>query len=285
MPPENRTRVDDHSKLNVAMPTNKLAGDRPALLVVDVQRDFCPGGALAVPSGDRVVPVLNRCLGDALEHGMPIYASRDWHPRITRHFKQYGGEWPPHCVQDTEGARFHPDLDLPSSTIVITKGQDPERPGYSAFEGRTPEEKTLLADMRERNLDHLYVGGLATDYCVKQSVLDAIRHGFKVTVLRDAIAGVDIQPGDSERAIAQMRDAGATMLKTHVSFQAPTGARLQRRHRMPVYEYVCRDCQKAFEIVRPISEAQATDVKCPACGGHHVDRTYSRVYAVTSKKS
>jgi len=194
------------------MPTNELAGDRSALLVVDVQRDFCPGGALAVPSGDRVVPVLNRYLGDALEHGMTIYASRDWHPPITRHFKQYGGEWPPHCVQDTEGARVHPDLHLPSSTIVITKGQDPERPGYSAFEGRTPDGKTLLADMRDRNLDHLYVGGLATDYCVKQSVLDAIRQGFKVTVLHDGIAGVDVRPGDSERATAEMRDAGAVMM-------------------------------------------------------------------------
>jgi nicotinamidase/pyrazinamidase len=194
------------------MPTNELAGDRSALLVVDVQRDFCPGGALAVPNGDRVVPVLNRYLGDALEHGMPIYASRDWHPRITRHFKQYGGEWPSHCVHDTEGAHFHSELHLPSSTIVITKGQDPERPGYSAFEGRTPEGETLLADMRERNLDHLYVAGLATDYCVKQSVIDAIRQGFKVTVLDDAIAAVDLRPGDSDRAIAEMRDAGAVMM-------------------------------------------------------------------------
>ena len=183
-----------------------------ALLVVDVQKDFCPGGALAVPSGDRVVPVLNRYIREATKRGMPIYASRDWHPHVTRHFTQYGGEWPPHCVQDTEGARFHPDLHFPSSTIVVTKGQDPQRPGYSAFEGRTPDGKTLLADMRERNIDHLYVGGLATDYCVKQSVLDALRQGFKVTVLGDAVAGVDVRPGDSEQAIAQMRDAGAVMI-------------------------------------------------------------------------
>lgn len=189
-----------------------MTGNRAALVIVDVQKDFCPGGALAVPSGDRVVPVLNCYIADATQRGVPIYASRDWHPRVTRHFTQYGGEWPPHCVQDTEGARFHPDLRLPPSTIVVTKGQDPERPGYSAFEGRTPDGKTLLADLRERNIDHLYVGGLATDYCVKQSVLDALRHGFPVTILSDAIAGVDVQPGDSERAIAQMRDAGAVIM-------------------------------------------------------------------------
>lgn len=186
-----------------------MTGDRAALLIVDVQKDFCPGGALAVAGGDRVVPVLNRYIADATERGVPIYASRDWHPRVTRHFTQYGGEWPPHCVQDTEGARFHPNLRLPPSTIVVSKGQDPESPGYSAFEGRTPDGRTFLADLRERNIDHLYVGGLATDYCVKQSVLDALRQGFQVTILSDAIAGVDVQPGDSEQAIAQMREAGA----------------------------------------------------------------------------
>ncbi len=182
---------------------------RSALLIVDVQNDFCPGGALPVPHGDRVVPVLNRYVGDAVEHGMPVYASRDWHPAVTRHFKEYGGEWPPHCVQNTEGGRFHADLQLPDSAIVVSKGQDPDKPGYSALEGSTVDGKTLLADLRARQVDHLYVGGLATDYCVKQSVLDALAAGLKVTVLRDAIAGIDAQPGDADRAIARMLEAGA----------------------------------------------------------------------------
>jgi nicotinamidase/pyrazinamidase len=182
---------------------------RSALLIVDVQNDFCPGGALPVPHGDRVVPVLNRYVSDAVEHGMPVYASRDWHPAVTRHFKEYGGEWPPHCVQNTEGGRFHADLQLPSSAIVVSKGQDPDKPGYSALEGYTDDGKTLLADLQRRQIDHLYVGGLATDYCVKQSVLDALAAGLKVTVLRDAIAGIDAQPGDADRAIAEMHEAGA----------------------------------------------------------------------------
>jgi nicotinamidase/pyrazinamidase len=182
---------------------------RSALLIVDLQNDFCPGGALAVPDGDRVIPVLNRYAADAAERSMPVYASRDWHPAVTRHFKAYGGEWPPHCVQDTEGGQFHPDLELPASTIVISKGQDPDKPGYSAMEGNTSEGKTLLADLRERRINHLYVGGLATDYCVRQSVLDALTAGLKVTVLQDAIAGIDAQPGDAARAIQEMREAGA----------------------------------------------------------------------------
>ena len=182
---------------------------RSALLIVDVQNDFCPGGALPVPEGDRIIPVLNRRAADAARQSMPVYASRDWHPAITRHFKAYGGEWPPHCVQDTEGGRFHADLELPASTIVISKGQDPDKPGYSAMEGYTPDGKTLLADLRERRINHLYVGGLATDYCVRQSVLDALTAGLKVTVLQEAIAGIDAQPGDTARALQEMREAGA----------------------------------------------------------------------------
>ena len=182
-----------------------------ALLIVDVQKDFCPGGALAVPDGDRVVPVLNDYLARACERGMPIYASRDWHPTVTSHFKAQGGEWPPHCVQLTDGASFHADLRLPPSTVVVTKGQDSDSPGYSALEGLTPEGQTLLAALHERQIGHLYVGGLATDYCVSQSVLDARRAGFDVTVLGDAIAGVDVRPGDSARALERMREAGAAV--------------------------------------------------------------------------
>ena len=185
---------------------------RSALLIVDVQKDFCPGGALPVPDGDRVVPALNRHIADAMARGSPVYASRDWHPAVTRHFQPHGGPWPPHCVQDTDGAGFHKDLQLPASAIVISKGQDPDSPGYSALEGYTCQGRTLLSDLRERQIDHLDVGGLATDYCVKHSVLDALGFGFDVTVLADAIAGVDVQPDDSTRAIDDMRRAGAEIL-------------------------------------------------------------------------
>jgi nicotinamidase/pyrazinamidase len=188
------------------MPTNE---EHAALLVVDVQKDFCPGGSLAVPEGDRVVPTLNRHISRAVSRHWPVYASRDWHPPVTSHFREYGGEWPPHCVENTGGAAFHDDLRLPSSAVVITKGQDPEHPGYSAFQGHTPDGRSLLDELRDRRVKHLYVGGLATDYCVKHSVLDALKAGFEVTVLGDAIAGVNLRPEDSARAIEEMRAAGA----------------------------------------------------------------------------
>ena len=182
-------------------------GDRTALLVVDVQNDFCHGGALAVPDGDRVVDALNQYIDYAVVQGVPVYASRDWHPAVTRHFKSRGGPWPAHCVQGSDGARFHPDLHLPSTAIVITKGESRDSAGYSAFEGRTPAGKPFLADLRERGINRLVVGGLATDYCVKHSVLDALSAGLQVTILEDAIAGVD--PEDSNSALSQMRDRGA----------------------------------------------------------------------------
>ena len=180
-----------------------------ALLVVDVQHDFCPGGALAVAHGDRVVPVLNRCLADATQQRLRAYASRDWHPAVSDHFAAYGGPWPPHCVQHTDGALFHPDLELPASTIVITKGDDPREHGYSAFDGHTADGRSLLEDLRAHQIDQVYIGGLATDYCVRTSVLDARRAGLWVAVLTDAITGIDVQPGDCDRALEEMCAAGA----------------------------------------------------------------------------
>jgi nicotinamidase/pyrazinamidase len=179
-----------------------------AVLLVDVQNDFCPGGALPVPDGNRVVPVLNAAVEQAVRQGLPIYASRDWHPPVTSHFKEHGGSWPVHCVRDSPGARFHPGLRLPPEAIVVTKGVDPASHGYSAFDGTIPGGVPLGEDLRRRGITHLIVGGLATDYCVKQSVLDARRQGFEVTVLQDAIAGVDVSPGDSARAVEEMRTAG-----------------------------------------------------------------------------
>lgn len=186
-----------------------MAEKRSALLIVDVQKDFCPGGALPAPEGGRIVAPLNRYIDEAAAHGWPVYASRDWHPPVTRHFRAYGGEWPVHCVERTAGAAFHPDLRLPASAIVVSKGQHADRPGYSAFEGYTADGRTLADDLRARGIDHLYVGGIATDYCVRHSVLDARRAGLDVTVLGDAIAGVDVTPGDAARALDEMRAAGA----------------------------------------------------------------------------
>jgi nicotinamidase/pyrazinamidase len=185
---------------------------RRAIIVVDVQRDFCPGGALPAPGGDRIIPVLNRYLAEAWELAMPIYASRDWHPPVTIHFKAYGGEWPSHCVQGTPGAEFHPALRLPANAIVITKGDNPERHGYSAFEGHTESGRPLLEDLRARQIDLLYVTGLATDYCVEQTTHDALRGGLRVAVLVDAIAGINVRPGDVDRALAGMSHAGADLV-------------------------------------------------------------------------
>jgi nicotinamidase/pyrazinamidase len=182
---------------------------KAALIVVDVQNDFCPGGALAAPGGAAIVPVLNRYLAEAHTSGVTIYASRDWHPTNTRHFKAHGGLWPPHCVQRTPGAAFHPALALPPDAIVISKGDTPDREGYSAFEGHTVEGRPLADDLRARHIDELRIGGIATDYCVKETVFDALRHGFRVTVLSDAITGIDVEPGDAQRALDAMRAAGA----------------------------------------------------------------------------
>lgn len=180
-----------------------------ALLVVDVQNDFCTGGALAVPNSERVVEALNRHIAQATARELPVYASRDWHPPGTAHFKDYGGEWPVHCVQHSEGARFHSDLRLPPAAIVITKGDRADEAGYSAFDGHTAAGEALLSDLQARGVTHLYVGGLATDYCVRASVLDALASGLDVTVLSDAVAGVDVTPGDSARALDTMRSQGA----------------------------------------------------------------------------
>lgn len=184
-----------------------MTATRSALLVVDVQNDFVPGGALGVPGGDRVVSVINRYIDQAVKAGMTVYASRDWHPAVTSHFKPYGGPWPVHCVQNTPGAQFHPDLKLPPNAVIVTKGTNPDKPGYSAFDGEVAPGKSFLADLHERGIGHLYIGGLATDYCVRQSVLSALTDKLKVTVLDDAIAGVSAE--DSTNALTEMRQQGA----------------------------------------------------------------------------
>lgn len=180
-----------------------------ALLIIDVQNDFCPGGSLAVPHGDRVIEPLNSIATAFAVAGLPVIASRDWHPVITKHFKAYGGVWPVHCVQETPGAAFHPDLNLPDGTQVVTKGNDPDSDSYSAFDGIDMHNVLLGQLLASLNVSHLIIGGLATDYCVKTTVLDALKAGFDVTLLSDAIAGVDVVAGDSEKALEDMNMAGA----------------------------------------------------------------------------
>ena len=184
-------------------------GENPALLIVDVQNDFCPGGTLPVPGGDEVVPLLNRYIELFRTAGLPVFASRDWHPAETSHFKAYGGTWPAHCVQGSEGARFHPDLMLPTEAVILSKGMNPAQDDYSAFQGVNDQGAPLPKIIESMGITRLYVGGLATDYCVRASVLEGIEHGLAVTLLKDAVRGVDLTPGDSERAMAEMVAAGA----------------------------------------------------------------------------
>jgi nicotinamidase/pyrazinamidase len=182
---------------------------KPALIIIDVQNDFCAGGSLAVPGGDEVVPALNRYIEVFLRAHLPIYATRDWHPERTKHFKAFGGLWPPHCVQGSKGAEFHPDLKLPLEATIVSAGMNFDEEGYSGFDGCTEAGTGLAAELKQDGIDHLYIGGLATDYCVKHTALDGLRNGFSVTLLRDAVRGVNLNPGDSERALEEMAEAGA----------------------------------------------------------------------------
>lgn len=180
-----------------------------ALIVVDVQNDFCPGGALPVPGGNDIIPVLNRYIGVFNSKKLPIYATRDWHPENHISFKTRGGPWPPHCIQNTWGAQFHPDLNIPlHNTIVISKAVEPDREAYSGFEGTN-----LEADLKSRGVRRVFIGGLATDYCVKETVMDALKIGFEVVLLEDASRGVDVNAGDSEKAINEMILNGAIAVR------------------------------------------------------------------------
>ncbi|MCC7104766.1 MAG: nicotinamidase [Chloroflexi bacterium] len=183
-----------------------------ALLVVDVQNDFCAGGSLEVKGGDEIVPVLNHWIERARDASRPIVATRDWHPAETIHFQAYGGTWPPHCVQGTQGARFHPGLALPNDALIVSSGTRPDEDGYSGFDAVDEDGQPLSEALRRRGVRKVYVGGLATDYCVRATVLDALKAGFEVGLIRSAVRGVDLQPGDSERALEEMRAAGAEIV-------------------------------------------------------------------------
>jgi nicotinamidase/pyrazinamidase len=175
-----------------------------ALVIVDFQNDFCPGGALAVPDGDAIAVRINDlAASDAFDL---VVATRDWHPADHSSFAEHGGPWPVHCVAGTPGAELHEALDPTPIDAVVDKGQDRETDGYSGFEATE-----LASLLREHGIDHVTVVGLATDYCVKNTALDALREGFSVTVDSTATRGVDVEPDDSARALAEVRAAGASV--------------------------------------------------------------------------
>ena len=180
--------------------------DTDALMAIDVQNDFCPGGALPVPQGGQVVPALNQWLA---VKGLLAVATRDWHPTNHSSFKRHGGPWPDHCVQGSPGAELHPDLDTDAIDVVISTGTAPEADGYSGFDN--PE---LLEVLQRQAVKRLWMGGLATEYCVKATVLAGRRNGFEVFVMEDAIRGIEAAPGDCEKARKEMEDAGAVFVRS-----------------------------------------------------------------------
>jgi nicotinamidase-related amidase len=190
--------------LGMQRKTKFKVNENDALIIVDVQVDFCPGGRLPVPRGDGIIPVLNRYIDLFERVRARVFATRDWHPPNHISFEERGGPWPAHCVQGSDGARFHPDLRLPEDVIVISKATDQERESYSGFDGTE-----LDADLRKNGVRRVFVGGLATDYCVKNTVLDGLRRGFDVVLLIDATKGIDRVSGDSKRAIREMTSKGA----------------------------------------------------------------------------
>ena len=179
-----------------------------ALLLADIQNDFLPGGALGVARGDEIVPTLNRYVTAFHARGLPVFATRDWHPPNHCSFRQQGGIWPIHCVRGSTGAEFHPDFHLPPSAIIISKATDPRKEAYSAFEGTALDER-----LREIGVRRLFIGGLATDYCVLNTVRDAAARGYAVCLLMDAIRAVNLKPDDGRKAEEEMVCLGAVPIR------------------------------------------------------------------------
>jgi len=189
--------------------------DGTALLVVDVQNDFAdPSGSLYVQDGEQVVPFINREIDRAQEAGVPVVYTKDWHPPDTPHFAEHGGKWPVHCVRDTWGAEFHPDLKAVGEVILKAKGPEDGYSGFSVEHLPTGErrETGLEQLLRDRGVDHVVIVGLATDYCVKETALDAVRKGFDAEVLTAATRPVDVEPGDGDRALHDLEHAGVTLV-------------------------------------------------------------------------
>ena len=180
-----------------------------ALLVTDVQNDFCPGGALGAASGDAVAVTMSRAAKAFAAKGATVFTTQDWHPLEHSSFKDQGGHWPPHCVQGTEGAELHPALKLPKGTHAIKKGASLDKDAYSGF-----VDSDLEQQLKKANISRVFVGGIATDYCVLNTVIDALGLGFETYVLTDAVAAIDVESGDGLRALHLMESSGATLVTT-----------------------------------------------------------------------
>lgn len=211
--------MDDYSHLFDASPATGAAsrialgrqlglhsGD--ALLAVDVQRDFLPGGSMPVLGGNRVIPALNAYVATFVAHELPVFFTRDWHPESHCSFRQNGGRWPAHCVQGTLGAEWPAQLHVPDQVRIVSKATDAATEAYSGFWGTA-----LLALLRGLKVRRVFIGGLATDYCVHDTAMDARKYGFEVVLLADAIAAVNAQPGDATRAIRTMLEQGVTLFE------------------------------------------------------------------------
>lgn len=189
--------------------------DNSALIVVDMQNDFLPGGSLEVPNSDTIIPIINEYIRFFEKWGKLVVFTRDWHPENHISFKENGGIWPKHCIQNTQGANFHPDLYIPKESLIISKAYEPNIEAYSGF-----ENTNLHQELQNRNIKNLYVCGVATDYCVLNTVLSALDLKYKVYLLVDAIRGVDLKPNDSEEAIKTMISKGAEILVLDELFQS-----------------------------------------------------------------
>jgi len=244
-----RPRPNLHKQLGLR------AGD--ALVIVDVQRDFLPGGSLAVPGGNEVVAPLNAYIAAFEAKQLPIFMTRDWHPANHCSFTEAGGPWPAHCVRDTPGAQWAEGLNVVPSARIISKATEPAAEAYSGFSGTS-----LLTLLRELQVRRLFVGGLATDYCVHATVLDARSRGFEVVVLADAIRGVNAHPGDETRAIREMLETGATLFHP-IHTQSPTARPVEPPPRQyeAIGEYgFCRTLTVRFdEAVERVIQALRTE--------------------------
>jgi len=188
--------------------------DGDALVIVDVQNDFVPGGALAVPEGDRVIVPLNKAIKIFQTCNLPVFLTRDWHPRKHSSFREFGGPWPPHCVQDTRGAEFVPDLRVNDRSTIITKGFTFEPDEYSGFQGVDEMGISLDLCLKNHGVERIFVGGLATDYCVLNTVLDGLSLKYDVVIFTDGIRAVNVKPDDGEMALAEMTRKGVQVITT-----------------------------------------------------------------------
>lgn len=198
--------------MNPTAQTTPTEGD--ALLVVDVQNDFMPGGALGVKGGDRIIPAMNRSIESFLVRNLPVIYSRDWHPPDHSSFLDNGGIWPAHCVQHTEGAGFHSDLLIATPTRLFSKGTRAAEEQYSAFHAEDETGSPLSSTLAHLGIERVYIGGLATDYCVLNTVLDLLQAGYRVIVLNDACRAVDVSPNDGHAALERMIARGAVMMSS-----------------------------------------------------------------------